>query len=164
MIAHFQRRMEKICPIIFHAAGFKTQGDSRRWLSDCLHVATSSSARYVPWVWATYEFVQGAPRPMKMGTTRSPFPYDGCRSPPRAPIGKAAIPYDFVLRLADAAFDFGRVVCLPFDSGLSINRDGHKAGSVIPTHDHLVVHLIENGAVEPYSLLRYRAGSDGSCR
>ena len=43
-------------------------------------------------------------------------------------------------------------------------RDGHKAGSVIPTHDHLVVHLIENGAVEPYSLLRYRAGSDGSCR
>jgi hypothetical protein len=35
---------------------------------------------------------------------------------------------------------------------------------VMPTHDHLVVHLIENGAVEQYSLLRYRAGSDGSCR
>ena len=116
--------MEKICPIIFHAAGFKTQGESRRWLSDCLHVATSSSARYIPWVWATYEFVQGAPRPMKMGTTRSPFPYDGCRSPPRAPIGKAVIPYDFALRLAGAAFDFGRVVCLPFDNGpLDQSRD-----------------------------------------
>jgi len=117
---------------------------------------------------ATYELVQGAPRPMKMGTTRSPFPYDGCRSPPRAPIGKAVIPYDFALRLAGAAFDFGRVVCLPFDNGpldqSRDRRDGHKAGSVIPTHDHLVVHLIENGAVEPYSLLRYRAGSDGSCR
>ena len=97
---------------------------------------------------------------MKMGTTRSPFPYDGCRSPPRAPIGKAVIPYDFALRLAGAAFDFGRVVCLPFDSGpldqSRDRRDGHKAGSVMPTHDHLVVHLIENGAVEPYSLLRYR--------
>jgi hypothetical protein len=67
-----------------------------------------------------------------------------------------------------AAFDFGRVVCLPFDNGpldqSRDRRDGHKAGSVIPTHDHLVVHLIENGAVEPYSLLRDRAGSDGSCR
>jgi hypothetical protein len=118
----------------------------------------------VPWLRATYELVQGGPRP---GTTRSPFPYD-CRSPPRAPIGKAAMPYDFALRLPGAAFDFGRVVCLPFDNGpldqSRDRRDGHKAGSVMPTHDHLVVHLIENGAVEPYSPLRYRAGSDGSCR
>ena len=62
---------------------------------------------------------------------------------------------------------YGRAVCLPFDNGAldqsRDRRDGHKAGSVMPTHDHLVVHLIENGAVEPYSLLRYRAGSDG-CR
>jgi len=42
---------------------------------------------------------------MKMGTILSPCPYDA-GSPPRVPIGKAATPYDFALRLTDAAFDF----------------------------------------------------------
>ena len=144
---------------------FKTQGDARRWLSDCLHVATSSSARYIPWVRATYELVQGAPRPMKMGTARSPFPYEAaaCHA-----LQSARLRYPTTLHYASRALPSILGVCLPFDNGpldqSRDRRDAHKAGSVIPTHDHLVVHLIENGAVEPYSLLRYRAGSDGSCR
>jgi len=34
---------------------------------------------------------------------------------------RMTIPYEFALRLAGAAFDFGRVVCLPPITALSIN-------------------------------------------
>ena len=88
--------------------------------SDCLHVATSSSARYIPWVRATYELVQGAPRPMKMGTTRSPFPYDAAA---RHVLQSARLLYPTTLHYASRALPsiLGGSSACPSITALSIN-------------------------------------------
>jgi hypothetical protein len=85
--------------------------------SDCLHVATSSSARYIPWVRATYELVQGAPRPMKMG---SPFPYDAAA---RHALQLARLRYPTTLHYASRALPsiLGGSSACPSKTALSIN-------------------------------------------
>jgi hypothetical protein len=53
-----------------------------------------------PWVRATYELVQGAPRPMKRGTTRSRFPYDAAA---RHALQSARLRYPTTLHYASRA-------------------------------------------------------------
>jgi hypothetical protein len=54
---------------------------------------------------ANIVFRSGAPRSMKMGTNRSPFPYDAAARY-ASQSAKLPTPYDFALRLTGAAFDF----------------------------------------------------------
>jgi hypothetical protein len=73
-----------------------------------------------PWVRATYELAQGAPRPIKMGTTRSPFPYDAAA---RRALQSARLRYPTTLHYALRALPsiLGGSSACPSITALSIN-------------------------------------------
>jgi hypothetical protein len=81
----------------------------------------------VPWVRATYELVQGAPRPMKMGTTRSPFPYAAARHA----LQSARLRYPATLHYASRALPsiLGGSSACPSITALSINAGTDVMGT-----------------------------------